>query len=316
MTHTTVVVPTVKRPERLARCLESCQKQRQDPRAGSWDVVVVDNSPSGGARPQVEAVAARGPLQLRYAHEPRPGISAARNRGLSLCEGEYVAFLDDDEAAHPDWLLRLHLARAQHSAVAVFGRVHVVLPAGAEWAAEMLSQSVGRDLGVSGGEVPKELEPRLGTGNSLFALSALRGNTTFDDAFGLSGGEDTAVIRRVVERGGKLVWAPDAEVDEAVGADRATLAFLLERRFGSGQMRAYQQVQAGKGAATAALWMGLGMGQAAVGVGRAVARGVTGRDPRAALCEVAAGVGKVLWFPALRLNRYRRAPAPAEAGAR
>lgn len=303
--HTTIMVPTFRRPELLQRCLRSCQAL-SIPSELSWDVVVVDNSVDAEARSQVEAFAKQSHFQLRYAHQPRPGIAAARNMGVSLCQGHYVAFLDDDEAARHNWLEQLHAARQRHNADAVFGRVNVEIPEGADWARTMLEHSIGRNLPIKEGLVPLGQEPKLGTGNSLFSLSCLDGDRTFDDALGLSGGEDSALIQRVSQSGGRLVWAPTAQVEETVLAGRATLRFLMERRFSSGQLRTYQQYKTSKGAPKVALWMVMGAGQAAVGSIKALTLWALRKDPRASLCELAAGAGKVLWFSSLRLNRYRR----------
>ncbi len=93
-----VVVPTCDRPERLAACLRSIAALRQEP----LEVVVVDNAPSALTRQVVEGFSG-----MRYVAEPRPGSSAARNAGVAACRGEIVAFADDDETVHPDWLGQL-----------------------------------------------------------------------------------------------------------------------------------------------------------------------------------------------------------------
>ena len=306
MTHTTIVIPTFRRPELLSHCLASCRGLAAPRDGGTWDVLVVDNSPDGEARRQVETTAANGNMALRYCHEPKPGISAARNRGISLCKGEYVAFLDDDETARKDWLFQLHEARERYLGVAVFGKVIAQVPGHAEWARAMLKTAFGRDLKHNEGEVPPNLVNKLGTGNSLFSLNILDDSETFEEALGLIGGEDTAVIQKVLHRGGRLVWAPQAQVYETVADDRATLRAVLERRFSSGQLRSYHEIQEGIPIVTAAQWMFLGTGQASIGAARGLLSLVTGQDPRGSLCEIAAGLGKILWFPNLRLPRYRR----------
>ncbi len=42
--------------------------------------------------------------RLRYVHEPQPGLSLARNAGIHASEGTYIAFIDDDGLAEPEWL--------------------------------------------------------------------------------------------------------------------------------------------------------------------------------------------------------------------
>lgn len=45
--------------------------------------------------------------RTRVLHEPRPGLSAARNRGLAAATGALVAFTDDDVVVERDWLAAL-----------------------------------------------------------------------------------------------------------------------------------------------------------------------------------------------------------------
>jgi succinoglycan biosynthesis protein ExoM len=315
--HTTVIVPTYQRPVLLDRCMKSCRLLEAEP-GYTWDVLVVDNSAAGGARQQVEAFVGATGAPIRYVHEPEPGISAARNRGVALSRGESVAFLDDDQAPSPQWLRELHRVQREFGAEAVFGPIDCEFNGGEAWAIELLRTSIGRNFETPEGELPLRFEARLGTGNSLFRLDCLAGDQTFDVSLGLSGGEDSALITGLVRGGARLVWAPEARVCEWVPAERANFRFIAERRFSSGQLRTYLQARAGKGHAVIGAWMLLGVAQAGVSTAKAVGRLATGRDARAALCDVAAGVGKTLWFPSLRLQRYRRTaksapvrPAPA-----
>src|SRR5579863_4056039 len=102
MVDTSVVIPTYRRPEDLARAIGSVLAQAGV--SASVEIVVVDNDPDGSAQPTVEAIAARSGLPIRYVHERRPGISHARNTGVAQAAGRYLAFLDDDEVADPHWL--------------------------------------------------------------------------------------------------------------------------------------------------------------------------------------------------------------------
>jgi succinoglycan biosynthesis protein ExoM len=73
-------------------------------------VIVVDNRPDGRARAVCEQARARLPCRLYFAEEPERGISFARNRAVStaLTHGaDFIAFIDDDDLPHPDWLIHL-----------------------------------------------------------------------------------------------------------------------------------------------------------------------------------------------------------------
>jgi glycosyltransferase involved in cell wall biosynthesis len=95
-----VVVPTVGRPGSLARCLAGLAAQDVE---ASFEIVVVDDAPSGCRRPVV------GPHPARVIRSGGRGAAAARNAGARAARGDVLLFLDDDVVPAPD-LVRRHLA--------------------------------------------------------------------------------------------------------------------------------------------------------------------------------------------------------------
>lgn len=85
-------------------------------------LVVDDGSTDGSGRIAAEAFA--GDARFRLLVQPNRGLSAARNAGLDQARGEFVAFLDGDDAMAPDFLEVLHRA---------------ILEEGTEWAASGLA---------------------------------------------------------------------------------------------------------------------------------------------------------------------------------
>lgn len=101
-----VIIPTYRDWERLALCLKALRGQTlsQD----DFEVIVVNNDADGN-EPALNEL----PGNCIIAHEPRPGSYSARNRGLALACGEYVAFTDSDCIPASDWLDRgLQLLKA------------------------------------------------------------------------------------------------------------------------------------------------------------------------------------------------------------
>jgi glucosyl-dolichyl phosphate glucuronosyltransferase len=97
----TVVVPTRNRADLLAPCLESLLGQTLD--RSEFEVLVIDNGSTDATCSVSRTFSARTD-NLRYVHEPTPGLHAGRHRGLIEAAGEILVFADDDIEAFPTWL--------------------------------------------------------------------------------------------------------------------------------------------------------------------------------------------------------------------
>lgn len=97
----TVVIPTCRRDESLARCLDLLVPGAQTLPAAEYEVIVTDDGPpDGNARLMVEA---RYP-SVRWVQGPRLGPAANRNFGASHARGTWLVFTDDDCLPQPGWL--------------------------------------------------------------------------------------------------------------------------------------------------------------------------------------------------------------------
>jgi len=99
-----VIVPTRDRPELLDEALASIRAL--EARDLELEVIVSDNSVAGSAQQVARQHGAR------YVKATVPGPAAARNAGVEIATGQYLAFLDDDDL----WLdthLRAHLERLE-----------------------------------------------------------------------------------------------------------------------------------------------------------------------------------------------------------
>jgi glycosyltransferase involved in cell wall biosynthesis len=86
-----IVIPAYNRPRELARALRSCLRQS----FAAFEVLVVDD----GSEEDIEAVIRQvNDSRIRYFHQSNQGAAAARNRGIQLAAGAYIAFLDSDDA--------------------------------------------------------------------------------------------------------------------------------------------------------------------------------------------------------------------------
>ncbi len=200
-------------------------------------IIVADNDDSASAATMIARIAAAHPLQIRYIHAPARNISVARNAILSasLATGaRYLAFLDDDETATSGWLTSLLRQNSATNAAVVVGPVRArYAPTVPHWmqAGAVHDTRPERDRA---GRVTQAYTCNVLLDLSVPTLSALR----FDPARGRTGGEDTAFFRTLMAAGHQVSYAPDAIVHETVPDDRATLRWLVRRRYRMGQTHA------------------------------------------------------------------------------
>jgi glycosyltransferase involved in cell wall biosynthesis len=119
-----IIVPTRDRAVLLARAIASIQMQS----LAEFEVLVVDNSRVSAARDTASAIADRNDPRIRVLSAPTAAnAGSVRNVGLDAALGEWVTFLDDDDAYRPDKLAKqLALACATASPLVLCGaRFHV-----------------------------------------------------------------------------------------------------------------------------------------------------------------------------------------------
>jgi len=113
----TVVIPTHNRPHALRSCLEALVAQRY-PRA-RFEVIVVDDGGGEAVAPVVAEFSDR--LRLSLHRQARAGPAAARNQGAMHACGRYIAFIDDDCLAEPNWLAAFESTFCAHPSGALCG---------------------------------------------------------------------------------------------------------------------------------------------------------------------------------------------------
>jgi glycosyltransferase involved in cell wall biosynthesis len=237
----TVCACTYRRPEGLRALLAGLAAQRFRAIApASVDVVIVDNEGSADARAACEEFGTRSPFPIRYVHEPRRGISHARNAALEALppDGDFFAMLDDDEVPEPDWLEALLLAQQQSGADIVQGFVVPLFADGVpRWIRAL--DLFGWPLREPGG--PPTLRENLAavnyaaTNNVLVRSAAVRASgLRFDPSLATTGGEDTVFFGTLRQQGQRIALAARARVSEAIPLERANLRYLLRVEYRKG----------------------------------------------------------------------------------
>jgi glycosyltransferase involved in cell wall biosynthesis len=122
-----VVIPAYNRAGLLIAAVDSVLAQTYP----AHEVVIVDDGSTDGTE---EAVRARfgGQPKVRYFRQKNAGVSAARNRGMKEAAGEFIAFLDSDDAWLPGKLaLQLEALRLAPEAGMVWTEMSAVDERGA-----------------------------------------------------------------------------------------------------------------------------------------------------------------------------------------
>lgn len=112
----TVVVPTIGRPQMLARLLHSLAAGAVQPA----EVLVCDQS---GARETRALCDGYAPLTARWIDGGPPGIARAMNTGLRAARHELVLITNDDITVAADWVERVHSYLLADPSSLVTGRV-------------------------------------------------------------------------------------------------------------------------------------------------------------------------------------------------
>lgn len=194
-------------------------------------VIVADNDDTPSAQELVEETADATGLKVTYIHAPARNISVARNACLDAATARYVAFLDDDELATPEWLAVLLSTISSAQADIVLGPVAALY---AESAPEWMKK------GDFHSTFPVWVSQQIITGytcNVIFRRDVV-GELRFRPDLGRSGGEDTAFFATLHSQGHRIAYAPEAWLTETVPPERARLGWLAKRRFRSGQTHA------------------------------------------------------------------------------
>lgn len=97
----------------LAQCIEALRVQTLQPRA----VLLVDNASTDGSLTSLPEWERLRILRM----DSNLGFAAGNNRAMACCDTEYIALLNPDALAEPDWLQQLLVAAKAHPTAAAFG---------------------------------------------------------------------------------------------------------------------------------------------------------------------------------------------------
>lgn len=204
------------------------------------ELIVIDNNPNSATRDICERTGTSLPIRVHYTTEPEPGITHARNRAVAVAierGAGLIAFIDDDDVPHSDWLLQL--LRRQHATGAdlVFG----------SWVLDEQMPDWARESGIFRSPTKTKQDKKGGryglpdcasTCNLLVGKDILlrvgTAGPVFSHAFCNSGGEDKDFFIRAHNMGASLASAEKSMIHRIHGPERYTARGLIRRGFKNG----------------------------------------------------------------------------------
>ncbi|HWA02448.1 MAG TPA: glycosyltransferase family 2 protein [Rhizomicrobium sp.] len=226
---------TYNRYDLLPKAIASLR--RQSLATDEFEIIVVDNSPD---RRKSETFSRNyaGISNLRWIVEATPGLSNARNVAARMARSPLIAFMDDDAVAASDWLEELLAAFEEFGPEAklVGGRVDPIwgVPR-PDWLPDDLlgyvsvvnwggvTRFASDSEWIAGTNLALRVEALVEAGGFSVKLGRTRGGEA------LLSNDESEVVARIRERGGRLVYSPAAVVEHLVPAERLSQGWFRRR---------------------------------------------------------------------------------------
>ena len=98
-----IIVPVYNMRTLLRRCLNSILNQSYY----NLEIILINDESTDGSGSICEEYC-RKDNRITVIHKKNGGLSAARNTGINLAKGKYIAFIDSDDFVHKDYIKILY----------------------------------------------------------------------------------------------------------------------------------------------------------------------------------------------------------------
>lgn len=221
--------------------------------AHSYEVLVVNNSSKDNTEAVLEGLGKEPGASMRVVCEAQQGIAFARNRALEeALASDYLAFIDDDEIPHENFLRAALDALDREGADCVGGPVRVVFPGAQrpDWLGDDLLPFLAEtDYGDSA-QWMGQLDGALWTANIAYRMEVFRNDASlrFDSRYnrkgkGVGGGEDVLMYRRFVDMDLRIRYRPDMVVDHHIEAWRLKRSYFIKLHYANGKRKGCHEMQ-------------------------------------------------------------------------
>ena len=111
-----IIVPIYNVEAYLSRCIDSILNQS----FADFELILIDDGSSDNCGAITEAYAKKDP-RIQVIHQKNLKVSAARNSGLDIASGEWIAFVDPDDWIHKDYLKSLIIGKLKETDLVLCG---------------------------------------------------------------------------------------------------------------------------------------------------------------------------------------------------
>lgn len=205
------------------------------PEGLSWELVVVNNNSTDDSQEVIDSF--EGALPLRPLFESNQGHCHARNCAVGAAQGEWIVWTDDDVLVNAEWLAAYASSMDEYEDADFFGGP--VLPvfegSASEWIRETCEQFPDAYASRDFGDEPILFDrKRIPFGANFAVRTSLLRQHPFDPKLGrvgkgLMGGDETTLLRQLLDEGNSGRWVPGARVQHIIKEDRQSLEYI--RRF-------------------------------------------------------------------------------------
>lgn len=241
------IICTLNRADYLRKAIKSLVEQTLAKE--NYEILVVDNGSTDNTKQIVVEEFAYVP-NLRYIYEPIMGLSQARNTGLAQSEGDYIAYLDDDAIASPQWLEKIvevfETVKPQPGCVG--GKIDPIWEAPRpNWLSDTLMIYL-TTLDYSKTPVNLNDTPcRLPGANISFPKELIKQIGGFQVELGRRGNnllssEEFLVQQQLIEQGYSCFYHPEIAVSHHVPTSRLNQNFFISRLYWEGISKAIVQL--------------------------------------------------------------------------
>ncbi len=201
------------------------------------EIIVINNNSTDETVEVVHSYANKFP-NLRLMNEEKQGLSHARNRAVKESQTNWIAFLDDDAIASPDWLTSILQFQKKNPDIKIFGGPYYpyFLEKKPFWLPQKLCKNA---YGPESFEIENSMR-RISGGNMILHRDVFEDIGFFNHTLGMKGdqagwGEETEWFERAKAKGWKINYVGSIEIRHLVHPRKCNLSWQIRTQIERGR---------------------------------------------------------------------------------